>query len=372
MVTNANANANANGGSMSNARNGGGGGGGNNKKKVRGIGCVSDGWFTESSSMLPGQKFSLALEDSVDNLNSSSILFHEQSEYQEILVFQSAQYGKVMVIDGILQLTERDAFTFHEMMCHLPLFSHLNPERVLIVGGGDGIVLQEVLRHKEVKKVTLVEIDPLVIQASKECLKIVPPELWDDPRVEIILADAAEYVQDPENHNKFDIILADTLDPLGPAESLFEPEFYEDMHAALRPNGIVCTQGENMWIHFDLIRDLVACCKDIFGHAEYATTSVPSYPCGQIGFIVARKGNDNRSCNVPVRTPTPAFQNELKWYNPEMHRAAFVLPQYVKQELNGSADTSTNNFATTNNNYHDDNNGDEEGDRCILSQCVIS
>ncbi|OEU17362.1 spermine/spermidine synthase [Fragilariopsis cylindrus CCMP1102] len=285
--------------------------------------------------MWPGQRFSLALEGGPENMENS-IIFHEQSEYQEILVFQSAQYGKVFAIDGILQLTERDAFTFHEMMSHLPLFSHRNPEHVLIVGGGDGIVLQEVLRHKEVKKVILVEIDPLVIHASKNYLKLVPAELYDDPRVEIIHADAAEYVQDPMNHNMFDIILADTLDPLGPAESLFEPEFYEFMHAALRSNGIVCTQGENMFIHFDLIRDLIACCKDIFGHAEYATTSVPSYPCGQIGFILAHKGsssdkNVKRSCSKPVRRPT--FQNDLKWYNPQMHQAAFVLPQYVKVEL---------------------------------------
>lgn len=350
------------------------GGAKNNVKKIRGIG--PDGWFTETAHMWPGQKFSLALGDW--SPSSSSILFHQQSKYQEILVFQSAQYGKVFAIDGILQLTERDAFTFHEMMAHLPLFSHWNPQRVLIVGGGDGLLLQEVLRHKEVKRVTLVEIDPLVIYASKECLKLVPPDLFEDPRVEIIHADAAEYVQDLENHNKFDVILADTLDPLGPAESLFEPEFYEHMHDALRPDGIVCTQGENMWIHFELIKDLVSCCKDIFGHAEYAITSVPSYPCGQIGFVVARKGWDNRSCNIPVRRPTAAFQRQLKWYNSQMHRAAFVLPEYAKQELNGDANggdanADANAFASNNRGvYDDDNDGDEEGDRCILSQCVIS
>ena len=347
----------------------------NQTMKARGIG--SDGWFTETATMWPGQKFSLALEDRSSSTNS--VLFHERSEYQEILVFQSAQYGKVFAIDGILQLTERDAFAFHEMMSHLPMFSHRNPRRVLIVGGGDGIVLQEVLRHPTVQKVTLVEIDPLVVHASKECLQLVPPELYEDPRVEIIHADAAEYVENSSNHNKFDVILADTLDPLGPAESLFEPEFYEFLHEALRPNGIVCTQGENMWIHFDLIRDLVACCKDIFGHAEYATTSVPSYPCGQIGFIVARKGSDNRSCNVPVRTPSPSIQNELKWYNPQMHQAAFVLPHYINQELNGDSSDTTylklnnhTNGTTRADYYHDDNDGDEEGDRCILSQCVIS
>jgi len=336
-----------------------------NNIKIRGI---SDGWFTETATMWPGQRFSLALEGGSED---SSVIFHEQSEYQEILIFQSAQYGKVFAIDGILQLTERDAFTFHEMMSHLPLFSHKNPQHVLIVGGGDGVVLQEVCRHREVKTVTLVEIDPLVIHASKEYLKLIPSELYDDPRVEIIHTDAAEYVQDPANHSKFDIILADTLDPLGPAESLFEPEFYEFMYAALRPNGIVCTQGENMFIHFDLIRDLLACCKDIFGHAEYATTSVPSYPCGQIGFILACKGtssnkNVKRSCSIPLRYPT--FQNELKWYNPQMHQAAFVLPQYIKKELNDVKFHQMNKRFVTG--YHEKED-DGQGDRCILSGCII-
>jgi len=337
----------------------------NKNNKIRGI---SDGWFTETATMWPGQRFSLALESGSED---NSVIFHEQSEYQEILIFQSAQYGKVFAIDGILQLTERDAFTFHEMMSHLPLFSHKNPQHVLIVGGGDGVVLQEVCRHREVKTVTLVEIDPLVIHASKEYLKLVPSELYDDPRVEIIHTDAAEYVQDPANHSKFDIILADTLDPLGPAESLFEPEFYEFMYAALRPNGIVCTQGENMFIHFDLIRDLLACCKDIFGHAEYATTSVPSYPCGQIGFILACKGTSSNknvkiSCSIPLRYPT--FQNELKWYNPQMHQAAFVLPQYIKKELKDANFHQMNERFVTGNHEKED---DEEGDRCILSGCII-
>lgn len=236
-------------------------------------------------------------------------MFHEKSEYQDILVFQSAQYGKVFVIDGILrkfcfvsqlyefsstifcllymiestrilELTERDEFAFHEMMVHLPLFSHKNPKHVLIVGGGDGVCLREVCKHKQVEKVTLVEIDPMVINASKEHLKLVPNELLEnDPRVEIVIADAAEYLKDLDNLNKFDVILADTLDPIGPAESLFEPEFYEAMYTALKPSGIICIQGESFFIHLELIRDLLAFCKDLFDFAEYATTMAPSYPC---------------------------------------------------------------------------------------------
>lgn len=358
----------------------------NKKKKIRGI---QNGWFTETATMWPGQRFSLALKNYGDgntkndnDYNDKNILFHKRSEYQEILVFESEQYGKVFCIDGILQLTERDAFTFHEMMAHLPMCAHHNPEHVLIVGGGDGMVLREVCRHSQVKQITLVEIDPMVILASRECLKLVPDEIWEDPRLEIIHQDAAEYVEDPARRNTFDIILGDTLDPLGPAESLFEPDFYEAMHEALRPNGIVCTQGESMFIHFDLVRDLVACCADMFATSEYATTSVPSYPCGQVGFILARKGGSagggeggtfrrrttrTRGCSVPVRIPP--FQQDLKWYNSQMHRAAFALPQYVKMELNAPDVNLHGRIGNVNNSdFNDEEDGEDPDDeRCFLA-----
>lgn len=182
---------------------------------------------------------------------------------------------------AMTELTERDECAFHEMMVHLPLFSHPQPKHVLIVGGGDGVCLREVCRHPEVEKVTLVEIDPIVLHASREHLKLVPGELLDgsDSRVEIVHEDAAEFLKADENRDRFDAILADTLDPIGPAESLFEPEFYEQMHAALKPSGIMCIQGESFFIHLDLIRDLVAVCRDLFDSVEYATTMAPSYPC---------------------------------------------------------------------------------------------
>lgn len=242
------------------------------------------------------------------------------------------------------------------MMAHLPLFAHPNPQNVLVVGGGDGIILREVCRHHEVKTITLVEIDRMVIQASKEHFNLAPTEVFEDARLDIVHADAAEYLKDPSQQNKYDVIIADTLDPLGPAESLFEPEFYESMHSSLRDGGVICTQGENMWIHLELIKDLISCCADIFGYAEYAITSVPSYPCGQIGFILARKG-EPISCRRPTRSPT--FQQALRWYNPQMHRAAFVLPQYVKEELEPL------------NRWNDAGEDAEENEECFLGRCVI-
>lgn len=259
------------------------------------------------------------------------------------------------------ELTERDECAFHEMMAHLPLFSHRNPERVLIVGGGDGGVLREVCRHPQVKHITVVEIDELVLKASKEHLRLATSDHFDDPRVQVVIEDAAKFLQDPAQAAQFDVIIGDTLDPLGPAESLFEPEFYEAMYNALRPEGIICTQGESVWIHLDLMRDLLECCADMFDYAEYATTAVPSYPSGQIGFVLARKGVA-KSCKVPVRRPS--FQGDLKFYTPQMHRAAFVLPHFVQSALEPLSEGNTRDD-------NDNDEFDEKDENCFLDGCQI-
>ena len=269
------------------------------------------------------------------------------------------------------------------MMVHLPMFAHSQPKQVLIIGGGDGLCLREVCRHVDcVEHITLVEIDPMVIKASKEYLKLVPEKLYEctNPKVEIVIADAAEYLRDANNRNKFDVILADTLDPMGPAESLYEPEFYETLYETLKPDGILCVQGESFFIHLDLIKDLVSVCRDMFDmNTEYATTMAPSYPCGQIGFILARKKNgrggggptpptNHPSCRNPVR-PCP-FQRDLKWYSPQMHRSAFILPYYIQKELLIGLET---NGSVGDDAVH--SNGDEdaiEGEKCFLSECTIS
>jgi spermidine synthase len=244
------------------------------------------------------------------------------------LVFKSAHYGNVLVLDGVIQMTERDEFAYHEMMVHLPLCSHEKPKRVLIVGGGDGGVLREVCRHGVVEHITVVEIDPVVIDVATTYFGA----LFDDSRVTIVNADAADFLKRHSDDHRYDIILGDTSDPVGPAESLFQPAFYESMVACLNDRGIVCVQAECFWIHLDLISDLMACCLDIgFTSAEYATTMVPTYICGQIGFLLASKGR--HSCQQPVRTPSFVPEGQLKWYSAEMHVAAFTLPPFVKRRL---------------------------------------
>lgn len=249
------------------------------------------------------------------------------------MVFKSAQFGNVLVLDGVIQMTERDDFAYHEIMVHVPLFAHENPERVLIVGGGDGGVLREVCKHSCVKEITVVEIDPDVIQVAKAFFHAT----FDDHRVKLIHTDAAKFLSSHKKSGEYDIILGDTSDPVGPAISLFQPAFYESMYASLRDGGIACVQAESFWIHLELISDLTSCCRDIgFDSAEYATTMVPSYPCGQIGLLLASKGRE--TCRFPIRTAQTVIEN-LKWYSPEIHHASFVLPRFVKQRLEHVAQT---------------------------------
>jgi len=336
--------------------------------------------------MLACQKFS-----------NKSILFHQRSDFQSILVFRSAQYGNVLVLDGVIQLTERDEASYHEMMVHLPLCSHENldgkPLSVLIVGGGDGGALREVCRYDDtrVQKVTVLDIDPMVVEVAKTYFAATLATCFDDPRVDIVHEDAAAYLRDESRKDTFDIIIGDTSDPVGPAKSLFQPAFYESMYGALKMHGIICVQAECFWIHLNLISDLVACCEDMFDQVAYAWTMVPTCkflsglvgcqvdglftpydsstdPCGQIGFVLAGK---QRERSFPKPAFVPDFLDDLKWYSPAMHRASMTLPPFVTRCLRGDAAARDRGDGG-----EDDGEGyeEEEGYRCFLvdsPQCLI-
>ena len=237
------------------------------------------------------------------------------------------------MLDGVIQVTERDEHAYQEMIAHLPLYSHPNPKKVLVIGGGDGGVLREVAKHPAVEEIVECEIDEGVILASKKYL----PSLscgYDDPRVRVEIADGAEFLK---NHkDSFDVIITDSSDPIGPASVLFETPFYNAMHESLRDGGIVCTQGECMWLHVDLIRPLVDSIKTRFEAVEYAYTTIPTYPSGQIGFIIAtKKGGSRGTCKTPATRPPAEVQKGLRYYTPEIHEASFVLPAFARRAILG-------------------------------------
>lgn len=266
--------------------------------------------------MWPGQALSLEVEE---------VLHQEKTEYQDLLVFKSKAYGNVLVLDGVIQATERDEFSYQEMITHLPMVAHSCPKRALVIGGGDGGVLRELARHDCLEEIVICELDAAVPAASKKYLPSMAKG-FDDPRVTVHHMDGAVFMENHQDY--FDVIITDSSDPVGPASVLFEKPFYQKMHSALREGGIVCTQGECLWLHVNLIKDMFVFCKELYKSVQYAYCTIPTYPSGQIGFMICSKSE--RPCEEPAREFSDP---DLRYYNTDIHRAAFVLPEFARKEL---------------------------------------
>mmetsp|Transcript_67322 Transcript_67322/g.119951 ORF Transcript_67322/g.119951 Transcript_67322/m.119951 type:complete len:313 (+) Transcript_67322:48-986(+) len=285
---------------------------------------IENGWFMEKNSQWPGQANALQVKE---------VILHKKTKFQDLLVFESTDWGKVLVLDGVIQLTERDEMSYQEMMAHLPLFSHANPIDVLIIGGGDGGVLREVAKHACVERITHCEIDDGVVEASKAYF----PSLacaFSNPKVNLMIGDGVAFAEGAKD-SSWDVIIIDSSDPVGPAEKLFSKEFYVNAHRILKPDGVLCSQGECLWVHTELIEAMLKENGAVFASAEYASIQVPTYPSGQIGAFLARKASatpgEEASCRV-ARRPVPEDM-QLKYYSEEMHRAAFALPAFLQRKL---------------------------------------
>ncbi|ETW83549.1 hypothetical protein HETIRDRAFT_471805 [Heterobasidion irregulare TC 32-1] len=271
---------------------------------------IRDGWFREISSQWPGQAMTLKV---------NKILHVEKSLYQDVLVFESETYGNVLILDGVIQCTERDEFSYQEMIAHLPLASHPNPKKVLVIGGGDGGVVREVLKHDTVEEVVLCDIDEAVVRVSKQFLPHMS-SLLASPKVTVFIGDGFKFLAD--NASTYDVIITDSSDPVGPAASLFEKPYFQLLHDALTPGGHISTQAECLWLHLPLIQELRKTTREIFPTAEYAYTTIPTYPSGQIGFVVCSK-EKGRDLKAPVRQVP-----NTRYYNSAVHMAAFTLPEF--------------------------------------------
>jgi len=244
-----------------------------------------------------------------------------QSRYQKIDVYQTECFGKMLMLDDVIMFTEFDEFAYHEMIAHVALHVHPNPKRVLIIGGGDGGALREVLKH-DVEGVHLCEIDEEVINVSKQYFPTLTSG-FDDSRLRVYYEDGAKFIKD--KRGAYDIIVVDSTDPWGPAEVLFEEEFYRDMHDALTNEGIVITQSESMFYDQDTIQNLFDFNKKIYPIVKYYYTLVPTYPSGTIGFSFCSKKYD------PVKYLRAIKIDGLKYYNRDVHNAAFALPNFIKE-----------------------------------------
>lgn len=268
-------------------------------------------------------------------LKVERVLFSGQSQFQKVDIVETKGHGKMLLNDGLIMVTERDEFAYHDMIAHVPLFVHPKPNRVLIIGGGDGGTAREVIRHKSVEKCVMVEIDSVVIDACKEHIPQTSSALAD-PKIDLIIGDGVQYVKDCKE--KFDVILVDSTDPIGPAKPLFGSEFYRDVYNALNDDGIVVSQGESSWYALDIQRSLLDVLKSQFNRTLLYSFSNLTYPGGLWSFTFASKGLDPLKDFDPSRVINSEL--EFDYYNEDIHSACFSLPSFVKKGLKGLIENS--------------------------------
>jgi len=287
-----------------------------------GMDAFKKGWFTETGTLNGDQALSIEVE---------KVLYHEKSKYQDILVFDSKRFGRTLVLDNAIQCTQNDEFSYQEMITFLPLNSHPDPKKILIIGGGDGGVVREAVKHPSVESVTLCEIDEKVIEVSKEFLPFMAKG-FDSPKLTVQIGDGAEFVK---NHKgEFDVIITDSSDPKGPAVCLFRKPYYESLKEALKPGGIISSQGECFWFDLELVKEMIEMCRSLFPVVDYGSSYVSSYPGGQIGYLLCSKDPETKF-REPFHKFTPKMLKDLnlRYYTPDVHRAAFALPLYIAEEM---------------------------------------
>lgn len=259
-------------------------------------------------------------------LKVTKTLYSGESEFQKIDVLETEAYGKMLLLDGLVMTTEQDEFFYHEMISHVPMISHPNPEKALVIGGGDGGTVREILKHPSIKEVVLCEVDGMVIDVSRKYFPSIAG-MVDDPKVKITVQDGIKYIK--EQNKNFDVILIDSTDPLGPGVGLFTEEFYTNVKTALRENGIMVAQTESPIAcqkDFKLINNLL---KKVFRVVKPYFAPVPTYPgaywswtfCSE-NIIPSIKG-DKILINQIEKT--------AKYYNTEIHNSAFAVPNFVKK-----------------------------------------
>ena len=264
------------------------------------------------------------------------VYFESRTEHQHLLIFHNAKFGRVMTLDGVVQTTERDEFFYHEMFAHVPLFAHPAPRRVLIIGGGDGGLLREVVKHPAVEAITQVEIDAGVVEMAKQWLPRHSDGAFDDARLELMIDDGAAFAraaaEDPAR--RFDVVLVDSTDPIGPGEVLFTNRFYRDCHALLDDGGVLVNQNGVPFMQLDELQRTASAFAEIFEDWGFYGVAVPTYIGGimTLGFAARDAGLRQVSEDV-LRARFDAVAPVTRYYTPAVHRAAFALPRYVDEAV---------------------------------------
>lgn len=270
-------------------------------------------WFTESQT-----------KDIRLQLRIKETLFMGKSEFQDIAVVDSYEFGRMLVLDGVFQTSIAEEFIYHEMIAHVPLFTHPHPKKVLVIGGGDGGAVREVVRHDAVEKAEMVEIDGMVVDVSKKFLPEISAALISNhPKLELKIGDGIQYMKDSEN--KYDVIIVDCSDPIGPGEGLFTSDFYRNVYKALKEDGLFVQQTESPFYHQELITYVNKEISALFPITKTYLANIPLYPSGMHCFTMGSKKYD------PMQADTEHIQQLVtRYYNKDIHKSCFSLPNFVR------------------------------------------
>ena len=258
------------------------------------------------------------------SLTITDVLHEKTSPYQKIQVAESEQYGRMLILDGVFQTSVKDEWTYHEMVSHVPLMVHPHPERVLIIGGGDGGVAREVCRHESVKQVDLCEIDERVIELSKEYFPTISKVLLDQPeKLHVHVGDGIAFAKSVKNF--YDVIIIDCSDPIGPGEGLFTREFYQSAKEALREVGLIVQQTESPIVQQKIVHDVFEAMGDVFPIVRMYFSHVPIYPECMHSFMIGSKKWDPLTVEIHREAPQP-----MRYYNKDIQKSCFALPNFIK------------------------------------------
>jgi spermidine synthase len=284
----------------------------------------TDSWINETLYPDWGQRFRVKRE-----------LARVQSAFQDIAVFESFTHGRVMVLDGVIQITEGDEFVYQEMLAHVPLLAHGAAKRVLIIGAGDGGVLRRVLQHRTVERAVMVEIDGEVIRLAKEFLPGIAGDAWTNPRGEVIVGDGIDYVKTAPDAS-FDAIIVDSTDPIGVGEVLFTDDFYRNSARILSERGLIVNQCGVPFMQADELRETSARRAQFFPHVGAYVAAVPTYVGGfmTLGFASKAAGLESLVVDeIRARAERAGILGSTRYWTPEIHAGAFNLPPYIAEHL---------------------------------------
>ena len=278
---------------------------------------MNGGWFSET--LYPDFRQLLQVDE---------VLYEGRTGFQDVCIFETPRFGRVLALDGVIQTTERDEFCYHEMIVHVPMVAHGEARNVAIIGGGDGGALEEALKHP-VGKVTMVELDESVVALCRKYLPSICGDAFDDARADLVFMDGTRFVK--ETAEKFDVIIIDSTDPIGPGAVLFGDEFYADCRNCLTEKGILVAQSGVTFMQDDEAHGTYARMDALFEDAGFYITQVPTYGAGFMTFGWGCRSPEPRATPLAeIRRRAASLDLGARYYTPEVHAASFALPGYIE------------------------------------------